>query len=399
MFFQIILSLFIGILSGIFTGLIPGVHVNLITVLVLGLASSFTGISPLIFAVFIISLALTHSFLDSIPSVFLGAPDESMVVAILPGHQLLHSGRGHTAVVYTLIGSLSSLVFCLLIFPYAFKSLSFLSQFVSPFIPYLLMLVILILLILSKKFFPNLFFFFLSGSLGLLCFQLVSQRNILLPLLSGLFGVSTLLVSLVSTSSLPKQFLKRRIVDVCFNDIFRNSSRATISGSLASFLPGLGSSQAAIMAISTMKEKSPKDYLILVGGINTVNFVFSLLTVVILGKARNGAIVGVNQIMGDLGIFHLMIFICVVLMAGGLAVPLGLILSRWFAKQVTKIKYSHLICFVISFIFILVVIFSGLQGVLILLVSTSLGLLANFFGVQKNVLLGCLILPVIVYLI
>lgn len=399
MFLEILLAVALGILAGVFTGLIPGVHVNLITVLILGLTSSFLSLPSVLFAVFIIALALTHSFLDSIPSIFLGAPDESMVVAVLPGHQLLNKGLGHKAVVYTLIGSLSALIFCLLLFPYAYKYLVLISDFVVPFLPYVLILVIFVLLFLSHNFFPNLFFFLLSGVLGLISFQLFDQRNILLPLLSGLFGVSTLLLSLSSTSSFPRQFFSRRLIDVSFDDIFRNSSRASVFGSLASFLPGLGSSQAAIVASTTMKKKSPKDYLLLVGGINTVNFVFSILTIVILGKARNGAIVGVNRLFSTLSMNHFFLFISVVLIAAGIAVPLGLLLSRWFARNVVRVNYSVLIYSVVLFISFLVIVFSGLQGLLILLTASSLGLLANFVGVQKNMLLGCLLFPVIIYLL
>ena len=49
------------------------------------------------------------------------------------------------------------------------------------------------------------------------------------------------------------------------SDLERTSSRATLVGILASFLPGFGSSQAAIVASSTMKRKTPIDYLLLVG--------------------------------------------------------------------------------------------------------------------------------------
>ena len=73
--------------------------------------------SPLGLAVFIISMSITHTFLDSIPSIFLGAPDADMAMAILPGHQLLLEGRGFEAVKLTVIGSLLCLLLGILIVP------------------------------------------------------------------------------------------------------------------------------------------------------------------------------------------------------------------------------------------------------------------------------------------
>ena len=50
---------------------------------------------------------MVHSFVDSIPSVFLGAPDEDTVLSVLPGHRLLLSGKGLDAVACAAQGSLA----------------------------------------------------------------------------------------------------------------------------------------------------------------------------------------------------------------------------------------------------------------------------------------------------
>lgn len=401
MFFEILLAIIIGVNAGIITGLIPGVHVNLITAVVVGAFAGgvgfLAGLSPLLIAIFIISLALTHSFLDSIPSIYLGAPDESQVVAVLPGHQLLREGKGHQAILYTLIGSLSALFLTVLFMPIGVKILTPIYEFVSPYVGKFLLVVIIVLLILSKKFLKNAIFFLVAGSLGLLCFSLVHQTQILLPLLSGLFGTSTLLISLTGMTSLPKQnpssYLPFRL-----SDLERNTSRATTVGILASFLPGFGSSQAAIVASSTMRKRDPKDYLLLVGGINTVNFSFSLVTIAVLDKARNGAIVGVKQLVGELSINHLLVFVPVLLFVGGIAFLLGTRLSRFASSILSRVNYKKLVWSVIVFIIMIVLVLSKLQGLLILITATSLGILASTNGAQKNMLLGCLILPVILYL-
>ena len=106
MYFQILTAVLLGIFAGIITGLIPGIHINLISLLLVSLSGYFLGFThPLILGVFIISMAVTHTFLDIIPSIFLGAPDADTALAVLPGHRLLLKGMGYEAVkiVYSIL--------------------------------------------------------------------------------------------------------------------------------------------------------------------------------------------------------------------------------------------------------------------------------------------------------
>ena len=118
MIFQLILALFIGILTGIITGLIPGIHINLISIILLSFTTFLLSITtPLTLIVFITAMAITHTFIDFIPSIFLGAPDQDTVLSILPGHKLLLKGHGHTSVILTLYGSLTALFIILILTP------------------------------------------------------------------------------------------------------------------------------------------------------------------------------------------------------------------------------------------------------------------------------------------
>jgi putative membrane protein len=395
MFIELFLSIVVGILAGVFTGLIPGVHVNLLTVFVLALAPSLA-ISPILLAVGIVALALTHSFLATIPSIYLGAPDESTLVAVLPGHQLFMQGRGHVAFLYTIIGSYGGLLLTILLMPLVYLYLESTQAFLSPYLGKVLLGLVLILLVLSRKFFCNLVFFLLAGLLGLLCFSLPSQENILLPLLSGLFGTSTLLVSLQGETTYVRQRL-RNTFELSRKETEYSLSIGSFFGIFASFFPGLGASQAAVFA-GSFKKPSSQGYLLLVGCISTVNFVFSLLTVYVLDKARNGAIVGVSQLVDTLSfeLFALLVIVCII--AGSVAVIIGVYLSKWCARVLERVAYKELVLGIIVFICLLVLIFSGMQGILILFVATMLGLTAQDFGASKNILLGCLLLPVIFYL-
>jgi putative membrane protein len=116
--FQLLIALFIGIFFGTITGLLPGIHTNLIAIILLG-ASPFLLIylTPLALIIFIASMAITHTFVDFIPSIYLGAPDEDTVLSIMPGHKFLLKGRGHEAILLTLTGSAVAIIILIFITP------------------------------------------------------------------------------------------------------------------------------------------------------------------------------------------------------------------------------------------------------------------------------------------
>src|SRR3989304_1437469 len=105
MIFELFIALLCGVIAGTFTGLFPGIHINLIAALLLSSLSALSKyFSPLQLIIFIVAMSITHTFIDFIPSIFLGAPEEDTFLSILPGHQLLREGKGYEAVILTLYG-------------------------------------------------------------------------------------------------------------------------------------------------------------------------------------------------------------------------------------------------------------------------------------------------------
>ena len=194
---EIILALVLGIGCGIITGITPGIHVNLVSVLVVSSSAWLLGFTtPLVLGVFIISLAITHTFLDTLPSIYLGAPDEAQALNVLPGHRMLLQGEGHNAVVYTIIGSLGSLIMGAVFFPVFIWSMGYLQPFVQEMVGVLLLVIMVYMIGKEKEWMKCLAAFLLAGGLGLLVFSIPNLNQPLFPLLSGLFGFSLLVVSL-----------------------------------------------------------------------------------------------------------------------------------------------------------------------------------------------------------
>ncbi len=393
------MALTIGILTGIITGLVPGIHVNLVSVLLVSFSAVLlTYTSPIVLAVFIISLAITHTFLDAIPSIYLGAPNEAQALNVLPGHRLLLKGLGHNAIVYTTIGAFGSLLLSLLLFPLFIISMEKLSPVVNAIVGYLLIGVMAYMILKEKgKRLKALAVFLLSGSLGLLVFSIPNLKQPLFPLLSGLFGFSILIESLRQKTVIPKQ--KSAPLSLSKKNLAKTVSAASGMGFVAAFLPGFGSAQAAIIATNAVGDIGDEGFLTLIGGINTANVLISIAAAYVLDKARNGAIVAVNELLGGVGFKEMILFAGVAVVAGGIAALLTLYLSKSFSKYIVKVNYMKIIVGILIFITLLAFFFDGFIGLTILLTATAIGLVTSSFGVGKNHLMGCLILPVILYFV
>ena len=354
-FLGILIALIAGSLCGIVTGIVPGIHVNLVSVMLVSFGPLLLQIAtPLQLAVFIISLAIIHTFLDAIPSIYLGAPDEGQVLNVLPGHRLLMKGEGHNAVMYTIIGSLGSLVLGVILFPIFILGMRFTAEFITQIIGYLLIVIVVYMIYRETKRLKCLTAFLLSGSLGLMVFNIKDLHQPLFPLLSGMFGFSLLLMSLAENSKIPEQDLNKPLT-LSRKSFWKSTSAATGMGFIAAFLPGFSSSQAAIMAQNFVGDIGDEGFLALVSGLNTANMLLSIAAVYVLDKARNGAIVTVNQLIGKVGFEEMLLFLAVCLVVGGIGAILTIFGSKIFCKWIVKVNYQKLILGILIFITMLTI--------------------------------------------
>ncbi|MFH1972815.1 MAG: tripartite tricarboxylate transporter permease [archaeon] len=394
MFIEILLACLFGICLGIITGLIPGIHVNLISVILLALSAFLLDfVSALVVSVVIISMAITHTFLDTIPSIFLGAPDPDTALSILPGHRLLLEGYGYEAVMLTIIGSLGAMLVSLIFVPGLLVIVEIIYPYIKNYIGYFLILVSCFLIFKDKNRIWALTLFLLSGALGIAVLNLPIKEP-LFPLFSGLFGISMLLVSLNAKVVIPKQVFGQ----INSEGKFKAIGSAFVVGWICSFMPGMGPAQAAIIGSQFVK-LTEKGFLILVGGLSTVNMVLSLVTLFVLGKARNGAVVVVSKIIEELQYSDFWVFISIALIVGGIATFLACNLSKVFSRVLEKVNYKWLCIGIICFITVLVFVLTGFLGFFILLVATSVGIIPNIKNIGRNHMMGCLLIPVILYFV
>jgi putative membrane protein len=396
MILELLAAVLTGLALGTLTGLIPGIHVNLLSALIVSSLGLFSNTPLIVISVAIVSMATTHTFLDPIPSIYLGAPEGDMALGVLPGHRMLLEGKGFEAVRLTVIGSFCCMIFTIALMPLVIPILPFVSKILTPFIGYILLAIVLFMIFKDKKkSVHSLLIFLISGTLGIIVNKLNVEQS-LFPLLSGLFGVSGLVMSLASNTKIPKQIISEDI-----NPNFKTSMKAfagaVLSGSITGLMPGIGASQAAVLAIQFLGKLGHHAFLMMLGGISTVNFIFSIATFASINKARNGAIVAVQSLIENIEFYQTLTLISAMLFSGSIATLIAPKLCVFFSNNITKISYSKLCSFIIIFITSMVIILSGLKGFLVLIVATIVGTLPPLYNVTRTHLMGCLLLPTILF--
>ncbi len=389
-----IASILIGSLLGIITGLTPGVHINLVAALVLALSNFLLKYTSEINLIIIItSMSITHLFLDSIPSVFLGSPSEASAVILLPAHRLLLQGKAQEAVLLILMGTIFSIVLISIFAPlllFVFPKMQFVLK---NHIHIILILLAVILVLREKNRLLGLVVFLLSGTLGIVTLNMSNMNEPLLPLLSGLFGLSSLILSIKNNSKIPEQVNSSLSIDL---KKMKYVFLGFIAGVFSAFLPGLGASQTSVLISSLIRKIESKDFLILNSSINSVNLIGSFITLFAIGKARNGVVVVISKLT-EFTLSKLLLVISVVLASVFISTVLTLFFSRMFSRIISKINYKKLCLSIILLITFLVLLVSKPVGLLILVTSTSLGIFAQLQDVNKNQLMGCLLVPVIIF--
>lgn len=242
----------------------------------------------------------------------------------------------------------------------------------------------------GKNKLKSLFVFLLAGILGW-CVLNLELKDSLLPLLTGLFGASNLIMSIKTKTKIPEQNFKEKIKI----KIFKPTLASFLISPLSIFLPALGSGQLAIIANQISKSEK-EEFLFLQGCINVLAMGFSFLALYTISKTRTGAAVAIKELVNipSTKIFFLILF--VIFISGICAFFLSLFFSKIFARTIEKVNYSKLSICTLIFLTILVFIFSGFLGVLILIISTFTGIYSIQLKVKRTNLMGCLLVPTII---
>jgi putative membrane protein len=261
----------------------------------------------------------------------------------------------------------------------------------EPIIPYLISLLFGFMLIECRRIWSGGVVAVLAGGVGVLSLSsdAVGQGLVLFPLLTGIFGISTLLVSLGET--VPEQITRVRTRSAA---PFVGGFIGSLAGVMAGFLPGLGPS--GTLSIFASRINGSKEFLASIGGISTADALISLLALYIIGRPRSGAAIAVQKLASIDTVLLLQL-----LGISLLAISSTYLLAQQFLPRLLDVynRFDHTttILIILGILTIGVILATGIGGLGILLAATGVGLLADSLQVRKSLCMACLILPVILF--
>lgn len=386
-----------GVVLGTVSGLLPGIHVNTLAgIMVALLALLLPLFGPVFLAAVLVSALITHCFLDAVPSTFLGIPDADTAVAVLPAHSLCLEGRGEEAVRIAALGSATGVVLSVplcLILIVLMPSIQPAIDWVSGIV---IIAVVTILALHSSAARVSIAVFLVSGLLGIFSFRYAflspspfGESAVLMPLLSGLFGVSVLLFS--GRGTVPPQDFSGIVLEN--RGIVRGTILGTIAGVFVGWLPGLSNATAnGVLASAVDYSRDRREYILATSAANTTNALVGLAAFFSIERTRNG-------VVSALSALEVPSFSCLVLSAtiAALAAYILTIAFAGMAQRLEGIDRTRLAAVVVGFVTLVAFLTTGPFGLLILALATATGCVPRLLAIPQVFCMGSIMLPVIFF--
>lgn len=390
MILETITAITIGILIGIISGLVPGIHVNLISSLSILFYDRLSKQFPAILIIIALTAMLTTAiFLNFIPSLILGVPDPEKTIMMKPLHRAIIKGRAYLIIKQISLSLLITSLTCILLLPLFYLIIKN-TKSLTTFIPYILIAILILNFKNEKNKLLGIVITLLAGILGITTFSIEQLKEPLLPLLSGLFGISSIIDSINQKPKFKKQFFsthirinKKELIKIPFY---------TSLVSFFSFIPAVSSSQFV-----NIIKKDQKTYALTCSSFTISTALISFITVYTLNKARNGVAVASVSFLNNINAINLIIIISTVLISAAFATVLLIKSSKIILKNLNLIPYKKLSISVLLLIILLTTAIAGFWGIIIAALATCLGLICSKLGLNRNYLMASLIMPTIFY--
>jgi TctA family transporter len=245
--------------------------------------------------------------------------------------------------------------------------------------------------------------FALAGFAGFVAQRLATPSPLglpgssMFPLLTGLFGVPSLLLALGSPKVPPQPEWPRAD--------WPGDGRAAVAGAsagcLVGILPGMSTSAASVLALTAAPQRSREGTLVSLSAASASAAVVTALAYVLVQRARSGVMLAVQEVAPPepwMGLAPPRLLAIIVLgCAAGLLV--GWVATRLAgqlaARIIHRVPYARVSAVVLGLLVALVAAFTGPWGLALLAIAAMVGLLPWKWGLRKGHLMGCTMLPLI----
>lgn len=178
--------------------------------------------------------------------------------------------------------------------------------------------------------------------------------------------------------------------------LLKNSVKGAFAGAIVGWLPGFSSGTAnALLAVrrsSDFGKQDPREYIVSTSAANTANAVLGLAALYAIGRMRSGAMVTLASF--DLPSIYLLVLAAGVAALAGYAITVG---SSKFSRTFMRLDQRILSRVVLIFLVGITIIFCGPFGILILILSTLVGIVPGLIDIPRIFCMGAIMLPVMLF--
>ncbi|MGD9873176.1 MAG: tripartite tricarboxylate transporter permease [Kiritimatiellia bacterium] len=420
----VLLSTVVGTVFSCVLSCLPGLHVynimGLLVMFIYWMNDLGMETPPEFYLPFMASMIVGWSILNTIPSMLLGAPDESAVFTVLPGQKYLMNGRGYEGTMMTGVGSLAGVfILIFIVGPLAPIVLPIVQNVLRGHMHWVLWVVIVYIL---QSEWPKggntgpagwgkfrsawgslsagLFTFIISGIMGFILLNRspisteVAFQNIM-PAFVGLFAVPWCLLNMISGAEVPKQYIAKSL-DVDGSVILRSSAAGGLGGGFAAFFPVITGGIGGLLAGHATAQRDERVF-IMSQGVSKVLYytgAFMLMFVPGLGITRGGGAWMIKSLHTPMGYGDYYLILATIAIAGAVSYLIMSPLSRGVIWLIGRFNYRYISAGALVIIVVLVYLVTKWAGVFIMLVGAGIGLIPVLFASRRLNCLGILLLPI-----
>jgi len=420
-YFLLISYALAGTLLASFLACIPALHIYNVAGLILLLLLRFEGlIAPQGLAMLFVGMIVGYAVLNTIPSLFFAAPDESAVWIVLPGQKYLMQQRGYEAAVLTGVGSLGGILVLVLLAPFSGALLSPIRQIIQPHLHWLLGLIVVYMILSEwpkgtgrgstalarlwdgwKSLTAGLVTFALSGLLGMfLSYRPLIPTELafqgMMPAFMGLFALPWVLQNILSATPIPRQHLSSS-VDTTPALVARGVGAGALGGLLAAFFPMITGGIGGFIAGHATAQRDDRLFIISQGASKVIYYVGALLFFFAPGLhlTRGGMAWMLSPLYTPYRPEEYWLAVAAVALCGALAFFLLLWLSRLSIALIHRVPYRWISWATLGVLIALIAGVTGWQGLLIAAAGTGIGLIPVLFHSRRMNCMGVLLLPML----
>ncbi len=402
--------------------LMPALHIYNVAgiIIILTMGAGTSTLIPMDYVpIFMMAMVVGWAILNTVPALFLGAPDESAIFVVLPGQKYMMQGRGYEAAALTGIGALAGIVAMFLASPIFFRTLPKLRQIARPHQFWLMGLVITYMLMSEwpkgsgrqktglgkfidgwKNLAAGLLTFFLSGILGIIVINkpMVSVeyafQNIM-PVFVGLYAIPWVVGNIFSKTEIPPQYICTS-ADLDYRFWTRGGLAGFMGGMIASFFPVVTGGIGGFIAGHVTAQRDDRIFVISQGASKSVYYIGGFLMSFIpgLARTRGGMAWMLRPFYQPHSFDEYWRIMGVIMLSGGLSFLLLLFFSRITIKLIDKINYRSLSA--VTFFLMVAVVWGmfGWMGIALMTVATAIGLIPVYYHSRRMNCMGVLLLPI-----